>query len=416
MKSISCLLSILSLQWFCSLPNNIGGSGVVVGQYTTYDGVLDLEFKEVHDTGADLYHLYQPFPCQDQPDREKNPHCLPDAKKLVEGQLMASPELWIDRYTRIHCELDTRPFLVPPNRDLECYARAVYAYSEFLITYLTGIAFGENEYSIVAENFVPYKDMEIHSLDSPGRRDARASGLDWPYLGKTMIGILRLRQTLNLLLTAFTNNIPGGFMETGVWRGGASIFIRAIFRAVRQYQRPVIVCDSFKGLPPINASSYHDWVNFEYVFYLRVSDDEVRQHFIEAGVYDPQIYFVKGFFNETMPVLSNMVHRLVFLRLDGDMYESTVDVLYRFYDKVSIGGYVYIDDWKLPAEWATAHFFQVHNMTEQLITMDGNTVYWQKTQEVEVQFWRYEQKRFTLDPPPKSQSAVSEVVEPVLSD
>jgi hypothetical protein len=138
-----------------------------------------------------------------------------------------------------------------------------------------------------------------------------------------------------------------------------------------------------------------EWMHFEYMFYLRVSDEEVRKNFVEAGVYDPNIYFVKGFFNETMPVLANMVHRLVLLRLDGDMYESTVDVLYRFYQKVSIGGYVFIDDWHLPAELATTHFFQVHNLTEELFTLDGNSVYWQKTKEVEVQFWRYEQKRFT---------------------
>ena len=58
-----------------------------------------------------------------------------------------------------------------------------------------------------------------------------------------------------------------------------------------------------------------------------------------ASIVDPNIVFVKGFFSETMkPLRDQHVGSFSLLRLDGDMYESTVDVLYHFYDKLSVGG------------------------------------------------------------------------------
>ncbi len=58
--------------------------------------------------------------------------------------------------------------------------------------------------------------------------------------------------------------------------------------------------------------------------------------------------FVKGFFNNTMPNLSTFLsknaQKIAILRLDGDIYQSTVDVLYHMYDKVSVGGYVIIGE------------------------------------------------------------------------
>ena len=46
-----------------------------------------------------------------------------------------------------------------------------------------------------------------------------------------------------------------------------------------------------------------------------------------------------------MPPLSKHIDKLVVMRLDGGIYESTVDVLYTMYDKLSVGGYVIMDDW-----------------------------------------------------------------------
>lgn len=79
-----------------------------------------------------------------------------------------------------------------------------------------------------------------------------------------------------------------------------------------------------------------------------------------------------------------------------DMYESTVDVLYHFYGRLSVGGYVYMDDWdNFPSKTACLHFFKVHNINPAIRRHDEISAYWQKTEEVDVQFWRYEKKQFT---------------------
>ena len=118
-------------------------------------------------------------------------------------------------------------------------------------------------------------------------------------------------------------------------------------------------------------------------------------NFMEAGVMDPNVIFVKGFFNDTMVPLRTEIEQLSVMRLDGDMYESTIDVLYNLYDKLSVGGYVIMDDWfGFPSKTACEDFFEVHNMSVEIIPIDEIAAYWQKKEEVEIQYWRYEQLKF----------------------
>ena len=81
----------------------------------------------------------------------------------------------------------------------------------------------------------------------------------------------------------------------------------------------------------------------------------------------------------------------------GDIYESTVDVLYHLYDKLSIGGYVIMDDWfdYFPSKTACEDFFAVHGIKPEIIPIDKFAAYWKKTEDVQVQYWRYEQSNFT---------------------
>ncbi len=78
------------------------------------------------------------------------------------------------------------------------------------------------------------------------------------------------------------------------------------------------------------------------------------------------------------------------------MYESTVDVLYHLYDKLSLGGYVIMDDWfGFPSKTA-CDFFAVHGIKPEIIRIDTLSAYWKKTEDVKIQYWRYEQSKFTL--------------------
>ena len=76
---------------------------------------------------------------------------------------------------------------------------------------------------------------------------ARALGHDWPSLAQTMIGTVRMRNLRHLCEEAIFNEIPGDFVETGVWRGGACIYMRGILNAYGETGRRVFAADSFKG-------------------------------------------------------------------------------------------------------------------------------------------------------------------------
>ena len=183
----------------------------------------------------------------------------------------------------------------------------------------------------------------------------------------------------------------------GVWRGGASVFARAVMSAYGETDKRVsYVCDSFQGLPPGDKALHERDEGWDHTKYLEVPTEVVANNFLKYGLLDSNVIFAKGFFNETMPPLSERIETLAIMRLDGDMYESTVDVLYNLYDKLSVGGYVIMDDWTgFPSKIAVEDFFKVHGINPKIVFIDGLSVYWKKDKQIDVQKWRYEQSKFT---------------------
>lgn len=201
----------------------------------------------------------------------------------------------------------------------------------------------------------------------------------WPKTAHTMIGKKRMNNIQYCMEDILKNNIPGDCIETGVWRGGAVIFMRAILKAYGDTTRIVWCADSFEGLPAPDAAHYPiDATSTLHTFDgLRVSLDQVRSNFKAYGLLDSQVRFIKGFFKDTMPCCP--VKQLAILRLDGDMYESTIQVLEALYDKLFVGGYCIIDDYSLPGARAATHDFRkAHNITEPIIDIDGEGAYWKK--------------------------------------
>ena len=86
--------------------------------------------------------------------------------------------------------------------------------------------------------------------------EKRLNGMDWPAQAKTMIGLKRLDNIEDCMTTVLKENIPGDFIETGVWRGGATILMRAILKEQNVEDRKVWLADSFQGLPPPDVRKY----------------------------------------------------------------------------------------------------------------------------------------------------------------
>ena len=221
-----------------------------------------------------------------------------------------------------------------------------------------------------------------HVEGEPFNKERRDGGRDWPSVAHTMIGRKRMENLRQVLCEVIEKKVEGDFIETGVWRGGACIFARGIMKSYGVTDRNVWVADSFSGLPKPNDKKYiadrGDKHNL--MAALAVSREEVEDNFRIYGLLDGQVRFLVGWFSETLA--NAPIEKLAVLRLDGDMYESTMDAMEALYHKVTPGGYVIVDDYYAVKGCRLAvHDFLNKNALNEKVTIneiDGKGVYWQK--------------------------------------
>jgi O-methyltransferase len=200
-----------------------------------------------------------------------------------------------------------------------------------------------------------------------------------------MMGMGALNNLHDCLHEVVLRDIPGDFVETGVWRGGGTIYMRGFLEIYGVADRNVWVCDSFEGLPKPSGKYEADkgdtlWQSD----YLAVSQDKVADNFRFYGLLDDHVKFLKGFFCDTMPTAP--IEQIALLRLDGDMYESTIDVLTHLYPRLSQGGIVIIDDYGMvPGCDRAVHEYRNANRIEAPLEFIGYVrgkplgAYWRKS-------------------------------------
>lgn len=214
----------------------------------------------------------------------------------------------------------------------------------------------------------------IHD-DQPARLD----GQDWPANGFTMIGQKRLDNLQHCAEAVLKNDVPGDFLEAGVWKGGAGILLRAVLKAHNCTSRNVWLADSFQGLPQPKPQWKEDEGDTLHQFAeLAISLERVKEHFRVLDLLDDQVKFIPGWFHETLHVAP--VEKLAILRLDGDMYESTYVSLDALYDKVSIGGYIIVDDYGYldSCKKAVHDFLDKRGVVPDIQKIDWTGVFWKK--------------------------------------
>jgi len=228
--------------------------------------------------------------------------------------------------------------------------------------------------------FIPGPDAPVPDLASAYDARARLVGSDWPSHAHTMVGLKRLRNLRHLITQVLDEDIPGDFIETGVWRGGACIYMRALLMVYGVKDRRVWVADSFDGLPPPNPKQYPTDAgsNLHKILLIVVSLEEVKNNFAKYHMLDEQVVFLKGWFKDTLP--NAPIEKLAILRLDGDMYESTIQSLDALYHKLSPGGFVIIDDYLLPGCRKAVEDFRERNAIVDIVEdIDGIASFWRKT-------------------------------------
>lgn len=209
--------------------------------------------------------------------------------------------------------------------------------------------------------------------------ELRAKGRDWPAKAHTMIGFERLRNIRELMRQVIGDQVPGDLVETGVWRGGACIYMRAVLKAFGIADRTVWVADSFAGLPTPDAARYpsQDQGDVHHTYTeLAVSLATVQENFRKYDLLDGQVQFLQGWFRDTLPAAP--IERIAILRLDGDMYSSTMDALQALGHKVSPGGFIIVDDFGAVegCRKAIADYRGQHGIDAPIYDIDGIGAYW----------------------------------------
>jgi O-methyltransferase len=249
-----------------------------------------------------------------------------------------------------------------------------------------------------------FLDQEVRDVDLgdwPGGRDAvlpvlrsrgwrvvrpcgdvavRAEGRDWPPAAETMVGSARLANVRWCAETALQEGIEGDFAECGVWRGGVVVLLRGVLAAYGSTDRAVWGADSFEGLPVPDVDRFpedagYDW---SHVGALKVGLDDVEANLERYGLLDEQVRLLPGWFEDTLP--SSPIEHLAVLRIDGDLYQSTMDALVALEPRVSAGGFVIIDDYHgwVPCRRAVDDYRTANGITASMTTVDWTAVWWRK--------------------------------------
>lgn len=216
----------------------------------------------------------------------------------------------------------------------------------------------------------------------PYDAEARELGQDWPSRAESMIGLRRMSNIQDCIAVIEKEHIPGDLIETGVWRGGACIFMKANLLAWGDSSRTVWVADSFEGLPPPNPTEFAADAGdtlFEQSG-LAVGVEQVRHNFEKYGVLDDGVEFLVGWFKDTLP--DAPIEQLSLMRLDGDMYESTIQALEALYPKLAPGGFCIIDDFGShvsQAQQAVHDYRKEQGIAEEIVTIDNYGAFWRRS-------------------------------------
>ena len=230
----------------------------------------------------------------------------------------------------------------------------------------------------VASRLLEHRNLQLMKIPVASENQ-RVEGKIWPGYADTMIGLKRLDNLQHCIETVLREKIEGDLLEAGVWKGGASIFMRAALAVYGVTNRRVFVADSFEGLPEPDDTKYPADQGDKHHKYtpLAISKMEVEDNFRKYGLLDEQVIFLKGWFKDTLPKAP--INTLAVLRLDGDMYGSTMETLESLYIKLAKGGFCIIDDYALEGcKKAVDEYRKKNNITSELKEIDWTGRYWRK--------------------------------------
>jgi O-methyltransferase len=167
----------------------------------------------------------------------------------------------------------------------------------------------------------------------------------------TMVEKERCYALYQSVLYILQNNIPGHFVECGVWKGGSAMLIAFVLLQRGISDRKIYLYDTFEGMAkPGEMDGPHEKAEWESMQVTETLNkmcyapvEEVKTNLAKTGYPADNILWVKGKVEETIP--GTIPQYIALLRLDTDWYESTKHELVHLYPLLSAKGVLIIDDY-----------------------------------------------------------------------
>jgi hypothetical protein len=160
----------------------------------------------------------------------------------------------------------------------------------------------------------------------------------------SLSSVRRRRATALLMKDMFLSCNEGDIIETGVFTGGTAAVIMRMLMDFDRCNRTFYAYDSFDGLPDRDPQDLVGHSGKGKRGYFSVTKEAFIANMKAVNAWNDSIIRVeKGWFKDTVP--KNPTEKIAFLRLDGDMYASTRDVIVPMYDRVVCNGIIYVDDY-----------------------------------------------------------------------
>lgn len=172
----------------------------------------------------------------------------------------------------------------------------------------------------------------------------------------TMTSVERMYSLYRAVYYILKNNIPGDFIECGVWKGGSALLIGKILAINNITDRKLILYDTYEGMSEPTEKD-RDYAGHSAAVLLKNSSievqesvwcyssfEEVKKTLSLSGLPDDNIIMIKGKVEDTIPS-QVPAKEIALLRLDTDWYESTKHELKHLFPMLTKNGALIIDDY-----------------------------------------------------------------------
>lgn len=169
-------------------------------------------------------------------------------------------------------------------------------------------------------------------------------------------------------------NIPGDFVECGVFMGAQAIAAATVLQNL-QSSRKLYLYDTFEGHGDVHEKDGELVKKKWKKEWMKATFEQCQQNIFSHTSYPQNNFvFVKGFVQDTIP--QTLPEAISILRLDMDMYEPTKHALEHLYPKLSVRGILIIDDY---SKWPGAR-----RATDEYIAENNLCLFLQQTNQTQV--------------------------------